>query len=248
MNQTTVEVISREPIVAQTLGLGPDFDVRVTQIGEDGGATALPAVVLRAIATGGSSAYPLTLVDGYLVAQGRLPSGDEISKYRKTDTTEPQFTKVSDYKEDGSVNFPTRSRMHMNLIVQDVARAVKFYEVFLGAAPIKNTGDYAKFELHDPPLNLALMVDPHGGAHAHFGIQVKSTKVIEEAVQRYGQAGFHTYAEEGAACCYAKQEKTWLVDPDGNQWEVFVTTDTDAQEGCAPDCICYQTLEPSGIN
>jgi catechol 2,3-dioxygenase-like lactoylglutathione lyase family enzyme len=247
MSLTTIDVISKDPIAPPELG--PDFDVRVIQVGGSAnGPSALPAAALRAIMNRGATAFPLTLVDGELVAQGRLPSEQELTSYRKSAELEPQFTKVAGYIEDSSVKFPTRSRVHMNLIVKDVERAVKFYQVFLGQPPIKNTGDYAKFELHDPPINLALMVDPHGGAHQHFGIQVKSTAVIREAVSRYDDAGFFTYAEEGAACCYAKQEKTWVVDPDGNQWEVFVTTDTDSQEGCAPDCICYQTLTPSGVN
>jgi len=51
--------------------------------------------------------------------------------------------------------------------------------------------------------------------------------------------------ESETACCYAKQTKTWVVDPDNHQWEVFVTTDNAAQEGCASDCICYSDMKPS---
>ena len=31
--------------------------------------------------------------------------------------------------------------------------------------------------------------------------------------------------EEGATtCCYAKSEKSWIADPQGVQWETFLTT------------------------
>jgi hypothetical protein len=26
----------------------------------------------------------------------------------------------------------------------------------------------------------------------------------------------------GVDCCYALQDKSWVADPDGNEWEVFV--------------------------
>jgi len=32
--------------------------------------------------------------------------------------------------------------------------------------------------------------------------------------------------QDDAACCYAKSDKTWTVDPQGFVWEAFHTTDT----------------------
>jgi hypothetical protein len=38
-------------------------------------------------------------------------------------------------------------------------------------------------------------------------------------------------------CCYAIQDKTWVADPDGNEWEVFVVlTDNLAETGNATSC------------
>jgi len=31
-------------------------------------------------------------------------------------------------------------------------------------------------------------------------------------------------------CCYALQDKTWVEDPDGNRWEVFVVLENNANK------------------
>jgi hypothetical protein len=39
-------------------------------------------------------------------------------------------------------------------------------------------------------------------------------------------------------CCYALQDKTWVHDPDGNEWEVFVVLEDNLAETsmcCATD-------------
>lgn len=37
-----------------------------------------------------------------------------------------------------------------------------------------------------------------------------------------GRGGVITRDEMKTDCCYATQDKTWVKDPDGNGWEVFV--------------------------
>ena len=32
-------------------------------------------------------------------------------------------------------------------------------------------------------------------------------------------------------CCYARQDKIWVHDPDGTPWEVFVTHEASEEEG-----------------
>ncbi|HEY2252258.1 MAG TPA: hypothetical protein VGH74_14390, partial [Planctomycetaceae bacterium] len=47
-----------------------------------------------------------------------------------------------------------------------------------------------------------------------------------EAQRRLELAGIHTEREEGVECCYARQTKFWVNDPDGGLWE-FYTLDED---------------------
>jgi hypothetical protein len=38
----------------------------------------------------------------------------------------------------------------------------------------------------------------------------------------WAENGLLTRDEMQTNCCFAVQDKTWVSDPDGNQWEVFV--------------------------
>ena len=42
-------------------------------------------------------------------------------------------------------------------------------------------------------------------------------------------------------CCYAKQNKTWVHDPDGNEWEVFVVLEDNLPEKSAGSACCVST-------
>lgn len=145
-----------------------------------------------------------------------------------------------------AADFPGRCRLHMSLNVTNLKQAVEFYRVFFGADPIKVRAGYAKFDISDPPLNLSLNEFPDDiGVIGHFGIQVKNTSIVREAFERFRTSGFKLVEEDGVACCYAVQSKLWVVDPDGYRWEMFVTIEPEAEEGCGPDCICHAEIERS---
>ena len=152
-------------------------------------------------------------------------------------------------KNESAVQFETDSRIHMGLAVKNLERSVAFYRTLFGQGPTKTRPRYAKFEVAEPPVNLAL--NEVGGTTgpnnpvAHFGIQVKSTEAVEEVADRLKEAGLETAVEENVTCCYAVQNKVWATDPDGNKWEVYVVLDNDAaqhhstQSACCadkPDC------------
>jgi catechol 2,3-dioxygenase-like lactoylglutathione lyase family enzyme len=130
---------------------------------------------------------------------------------------------------ESAVGFATDSRIHMGLAVKDLQKSVAFYRGLLGQEPTKVRPRYAKFEVAEPPVNLAL--NEVGGATgqnnvvAHFGIQVKSTEAVREAADRLTAAGIAVDVEEEVTCCYAVQNKIWATDPDGNKWEVYVVLD-----------------------
>lgn len=133
--------------------------------------------------------------------------------------------------------------VHISLPVTDLKASVGFYRRFLGADPVKEREDYAKFRLTDPPLNLALNEVPGavGQTAGHLGIEVSSSSEVWRRRGGVQEAGLVTRTEEGVDCCYAVQDKFWVTDPDGARWEVFTVTDDAGQAAgaatcCAPGC------------
>jgi catechol 2,3-dioxygenase-like lactoylglutathione lyase family enzyme len=136
---------------------------------------------------------------------------------------------------------------HISLNVGDIDASVDFYQRAFGVAPSKRRPGYAKFDLQAPSLNLTMQEAERTGVNAsHFGIQVATTDDVLEAERAFAARGLRTFREDDVACCYAVQDKVWIEDPDGNQWEVFVVKAdaavmqsapaTTAADCCAPSC------------
>ncbi|MBD3883710.1 VOC family protein [Phormidium tenue FACHB-886] len=119
----------------------------------------------------------------------------------------------------------TTFKTHIALKVSNIEKSVAFYQAMFGVTPVKHKVDYAKFDLDNPALNLTMSlsdrIEPHGTL-SHMGIQVDSTKTVQQAIDRFKSAGLATFEEQNTDCCYALQDKVWVTDPDGNRWEIFV--------------------------
>ena len=129
-------------------------------------------------------------------------------------------------------NSITALKAHLALNVRSVERSVEFYRKMLGIEPSKVRTGYAKFDVQNPPLNLTLNEVPFGerGALSHLGIQVASTEDVLAMRDKWAGAGLVTRDEMQTNCCYARQDKTWVDDPDGNEWEVFVVLEDNLPE------------------
>jgi catechol 2,3-dioxygenase-like lactoylglutathione lyase family enzyme len=117
----------------------------------------------------------------------------------------------------------TAVKFHVGLNVADLGRSVRFYRTLLGTEPAKHYDDYAKFELDEPALVLALYPNPQqtGGALNHMGLRLPDAAALVETQRRLEMDGIATQREEGVECCYALQTKFWVTDPDGNLCEVY---------------------------
>lgn len=116
------------------------------------------------------------------------------------------------------------TKFHLSLNVNDLGRSIEFLRTLLGVEPAKRRDDYAKFELSDPPMVLSL--EPHAfsgiGALNHVGFRMPDSETLVAAQRRLEAAGIHTEREEGVECCYARQTKFWVTDPDSTLWEIYV--------------------------
>ena len=129
-------------------------------------------------------------------------------------------------------------KAHVALNVQDVQKSLKFYRKMLDVEPLKVRTGYAKFDMQNPPLNLTLneVAFTGRGALSHLGIQVASTNDVLVMRDKWAQSGLITRDEMQTNCCYATQDKTWVQDPDGNEWEVFVVLQDNLPETAPCEC------------
>lgn len=129
-------------------------------------------------------------------------------------------------------------KAHLALNVRNVQQSIGFYKKMLGIEPSKVRTGYAKFDVQNPPLNLTLnegrVNEP--GALSHLGIQVASTDDVLAMRQRWIEEGLVTQDEMQTSCCYAVQDKTWVKDPDGNEWEAFVVLQDNLPEAAPCEC------------
>ena len=114
--------------------------------------------------------------------------------------------------------------VHISLKVRDLNRSVDFYRRLFGE-PAKLKPDYAKFVTRDPEIHLALgpglETASGAGALSHLGIRVGSTDEVEQWKNGLRERGLNVENQERSECCYSLQDKFWLTDPDGNQWEIY---------------------------
>lgn len=55
----------------------------------------------------------------------------------------------------------------------------------------------------------------------HLGFQVETLEELESRRNIAKSLGLVTREETSVNCCYATQDKFWVTDPDGIQWEVY---------------------------
>lgn len=134
-------------------------------------------------------------------------------------------------------------RMHVHIRVADLAHNISFYSALFNAEPTVVKNDYAKWMLEDPRINFAISSRSNETGLDHLGFQVDSAEELNEINSRLAKAELPIEIEEGAACCYAKSNKHWTVDPQGIAWESYQTLDTiptfnekEEQQGIAAAC------------
>ncbi|MBV6643919.1 MAG: VOC family protein [Cyclobacteriaceae bacterium] len=117
-----------------------------------------------------------------------------------------------------------QNKFHIGLHVSDIERTVVFYQDLFGVEPVKVKTDYAKFELDNPGLVISFIQSPAENIlplFGHLGLRVNSTQHLRDKKQAIEKRLEIALEEDNTACCYAKQDKFWVNDPDGYAWEVY---------------------------
>jgi catechol 2,3-dioxygenase-like lactoylglutathione lyase family enzyme len=142
-------------------------------------------------------------------------------------------------------------RFHISLNITNLQKSVAFYKVLFDQEPAKLRGDYAKFETDVPPLVLSLEPNARsgGGTLNHLGIRMSDARQLVAVQERLERAGVRSQREEGVECCYARQTKFWVHDPDNTLWE-FYTLDDDHLDhrgaGQSAEVMTSSTLPDQG--
>ncbi len=143
-------------------------------------------------------------------------------------------------------------RLHVHVAVEDLEASVRFYSRLFAAEPGVRKSDYAKWMLEDPRVNFAISQRGAPPGVQHLGVQVEDRSELEEVYGRLRRAAGPMIEEGEKTCCYAHSEKSWIGDPQGIQWETFLTTGESSVYGtdeirpqhekeaaaacCAPSC------------
>jgi catechol 2,3-dioxygenase-like lactoylglutathione lyase family enzyme len=129
---------------------------------------------------------------------------------------------------------------HLAINVRNVDASIEFYKKVFGIEPSKVRTGYAKFDVHKPALNFTLNQVPLNdrGALSHLGIQVASTDDVLAVRSDWEERGLLPRDEMQTSCCYALQDKAWVTDPDGNEWEVFAVLQDNLADAKGSEASC----------
>lgn len=115
-------------------------------------------------------------------------------------------------------------RAHLSINVSNVTNSVEFYKKVFGVNPSKQTSDYAKFDLKTPAFNFTMQTaktEVELSKVSHLGIEVESADDVMKWQKKLTEVGLVKLVESDTNCCFARQDKVWVQDPDGNSWEIF---------------------------
>lgn len=146
-------------------------------------------------------------------------------------------------------------RLHVHVGVSDLDQSIGFYSTLFAAEPALVKDDYARWMLDDPRVNFAISSGNHARKGIeHLGIQAESTDELFEVNARLKAADRPVLDEGATTCCYARSEKSWIVDPDGVVWEAFHTNgeatvygDSPALETLAAPSEARRCGAPAGV-
>lgn len=131
-------------------------------------------------------------------------------------------------------------RFHLSLQTVDIEASTAFFSALFGSPPDKQKPDgYTRFTPDEHPLVLSLVPGTPGtlAAHDHFGLRFADRASTHAAWDRAEAAGLDLQGAGETLCCWSRQEKAWVHDPDGRPWELY-TLLADAERPHAGQACC----------
>lgn len=144
-------------------------------------------------------------------------------------------------------------RFHVHIAVEKLEESIRFYSTLFGAQPSVLKSDYAKWLLDDPSVNFAISKRDRKIGINHVGFQVDSADELTAMRARLQAADANVVEQASVACCYARSDKHWVMDPSGIAWETFrsmgeVPVFGEDTRAAAEDSACCIPLAASSEN
>lgn len=121
----------------------------------------------------------------------------------------------------------TRPQLHVSIDTREAERSRAFYRALLAEEPVLERADYLRFWPAELGLVLGLNLRPrtHGstGPVRHLGLLFPDAAALAAARARLAAAGFPTHGEADTTCCHARLDQFWATDPNGIEWELFLS-------------------------
>lgn len=113
-------------------------------------------------------------------------------------------------------------KFHVGLNVTNIEQTTDFYKRLFGQEPVKVEKGYSKFELDNPGLVISFIESKNPSPQfGHMGIRVNSDTDLAEKKAELESLMKIELEETNTSCCFAMQNKFWVKDPDGYEWEVY---------------------------
>ncbi len=113
-------------------------------------------------------------------------------------------------------------KFHVGLNVSDIDQTTSFYKRLFGQEPVKVESGYSKFELDNPGLVISFIESKNPSpSFGHMGIRVNTQEELTEKKNELEDLMKIELEEKNTSCCFAVQDKFWVKDPDGYEWEVY---------------------------
>lgn len=126
-------------------------------------------------------------------------------------------------------------RVQLALNVDDIDVAVAFYSKLFKTEPAKRRPGYANFAIAEPPLKLVLIENPsQANTLNHLGVEYATTEEVAERLGELREAGLPLGDEGEVVCCYARQDKGWVLEAGQLPWEMYTVLSDADQMACSP--------------
>lgn len=136
-------------------------------------------------------------------------------------------------------------KFHTNLPVRDIEATTRFYSILFDEQPVKKKPDYVKFLPERVALNISFhQADAPALRDLHLGFEMSDQNSLDRLYARLEAEGLIRGQRDTSVCCYANQDKFWVVDPDGYEWEIYRLLE-DTEKKIDPKTTCCATSSSS---